>query len=112
MIVKQVLSEELLTLAEVKETLNREKKDAEELKYEKRRALEHANKFARTDGKSAREIMNELLKLSKVKAETAVRIADLMPQTRDELRAIYAKERFTLSDTEFDKIIEIVKRYL
>ena len=50
----------------------------------------------------------ELLKLEKMKPEIAYRIANIMPKTRDELRAIYAKERFTLSLEELDAIIEIV----
>jgi len=113
MIVKQVLSEELLTLAEVKEILNKEKKGSEdEMKYEKKRALEHVNKFAKTDAKASRELVNELIKLDKMKPEVGVKIADLMPRNRDELRAIYAKERYTLSDSELDKILDIVRRYI
>jgi len=50
MIVKDVVSEKLLTLAEAKNILNRVKRartKEEELRYEQRRALEHANKFAK-----------------------------------------------------------------
>jgi DNA-directed RNA polymerase subunit F len=42
--------------------------------------------------------------------EIAIKIADLRPANRDELRAIYAKERFTLSEEELDGILEIVFR--
>jgi DNA-directed RNA polymerase subunit F len=31
-----------------------------------------------------------------------------MPKTRDELRAIYAKERYTLTTEELDEILTIV----
>ncbi len=43
-----------------------------------------------------------------MKPEIAYRIANVMPRTRDELRAIYAKERFTLVPEELDAILEIV----
>ena len=43
-----------------------------------------------------------------MKPEIAYRIANIMPKTRDEVRAIYAKERFTLTPEEIDKIIEMV----
>ena len=113
MIVKQVLGEEILTLAEVKEILNKEKKGSEEeMKYEKRRALEHANKFAKIGAKASRELVNELIKLEKMRPEISIKVADLMPKNRDELRAIYAKERFILSDSELDKILEVVRRYI
>jgi DNA-directed RNA polymerase subunit F len=42
--------------------------------------------------------------------EIALKIADIGPVTKDELRAIYAKERFTLSEEELNGILEIVHR--
>ncbi|MBI4362320.1 MAG: RNA polymerase Rpb4 family protein [Euryarchaeota archaeon] len=111
MIVKQVLSEEPLTLAEVKELLNARHEADEELKYEKRRAIEHANRFAKTPAPNSRAVVEELKGLPKMKADIAIRIADLMPRNRDEVRAIYAKERFTLSEAEMDNILETVKKH-
>jgi DNA-directed RNA polymerase subunit F len=46
--------------------------------------------------------------MEKMKPEIAYRIANIMPKTRDEVRAIFAKERFTLTPEEIDKIIETV----
>jgi len=34
-----------------------------------------------------------------------------MPRTRDELRAIYAKEKYSLSGEELDGIIDLVKTH-
>ena len=45
-----------------------------------------------------------------MKPDIAYRIASIMPKSRDELRAIYAKERFTLSGEELDEILDLVKR--
>jgi DNA-directed RNA polymerase subunit F len=42
--------------------------------------------------------------------QIAVKIADVRPTSKDELRAIYAKERFTLSEEELNSILEIVFR--
>ncbi|MDY6932039.1 MAG: RNA polymerase Rpb4 family protein [Halobacteriota archaeon] len=114
MLVKEVISEELLTFAEAKEILNSVKekqKGDEESSFEKRKAIAHANKFAKTDGKTSRELANKLVGLDKMKEEIAIKIADLMPMTRDDLRAIYAKERFTLTEDELDKIIDLVEPY-
>ena len=44
-----------------------------------------------------------------MKPEIAIRIADIMPQTRDELRTLYAKERFTLTDEELDQMLDMVE---
>lgn len=113
MIVKSVLQEDLLTLAEVKELLDQirlKRADEEELGYELRRAIRHADLFARGTAEESRAIVAELIKLEKMNKQIAVKIADIRPSTKDELRAIYAKERFTLSEEELASILEIVFR--
>ena len=113
MIVKSVLREDFLTLAEVKEILDqiRERRsDEEELGYELRRAIRHAEIFSKGTAEESRALVAELMKLEKMSLEIAIKIADIKPVNKDELRAIYAKERFTLSEEELDNILEIVFR--
>jgi DNA-directed RNA polymerase subunit F len=113
MIVKSVLQEDLLTLAEVKELLDQirlKRADEEELGYELRRAIRHADLFARGTAEESQAMVAELMKLEKMNKQIAVKIADIRPTTKDELRAIYAKERFTLSEEELTSILEIVFR--
>jgi len=113
MIVKSILHEDLLTLAEVKEILDQirlKRADEEELGYELRRAIRHAELFAKGTAQESRALVEELLKLEKMNPEIAVKIADIKPTTKDELRAIYAKERFTLSEEELNGILDIVFR--
>jgi DNA-directed RNA polymerase subunit F len=113
MIVKSIVKEDLLTLAEVRETLEGirlKRADEDELGYELRRAMRHAELFAKGTAEESRRVVDELLKLEKTTPEIALKIADIRPQNRDELRAIYAKERFTLSEEELDRILEIVYR--
>jgi DNA-directed RNA polymerase subunit F len=113
MIVKSVLQEDLLTLAEVKDILDQirdKRSDEEELGYELRRAIRHAEIFSKGTAEESRAVLAELIKLEKMNLEIAVKIADIKPVNKDELRAIYAKERFTLSEEELDNILEIVFR--
>lgn len=115
MIVKQIISEEISTLGEVRELLDQIKKEREkedrELGYELRKAISHAEIFYRLDAKKSRELMNELMKLEKMKPEIAVRIADILPVSNDEIRSIYAKERYTLSESELKQILELVAKH-
>ncbi len=113
MIVKSVLQEDLLTLAEVKELLDQirlKRADEEELGYELRRAIRHAELFAKGTAEESQAMVAELMKLEKMNKQIAVKIADVRPISKDELRAIYAKERFTLSEEELNSILEIVFR--
>ncbi len=115
MIVKQIISEEILTLGEVRDLLEAIKKEREteskELGYELRKAIAHTEAFSKLDAKKSRELMNELLKLEKMKPEIAVRIADILPMSNDEVRSIYAKERYTLSENELKQILELVAKF-
>ncbi|MBU4373467.1 MAG: RNA polymerase Rpb4 family protein [Euryarchaeota archaeon] len=115
MIVKQIISEEILTLGEVRNVLDQIKKEREteskELGYELRKAMSHAETFSKLDAKKSRELMNDLLKLEKMKPEIAVRIADILPMSNDEVRSIYAKERYTLSENELKQILELIAKF-
>ncbi|MDV0445122.1 hypothetical protein MmiAt1_06790 [Methanimicrococcus sp. At1] len=116
MIVKEVVGEELLTLAEVKELLiqimeeRREESDEEQV-YEFRKALNHAEIFSKLSAADAKKMVAELLEFEKMKPTIAVRITDILPLSRDELRSIYAKEKFTLKDEELDAILDVVRKY-
>lgn len=112
MMVKQIVSEAPVLLAEVKETLANSPEPREEMKYEKKRALEHAEAFVKLDTKRAAALAKDLAALEKMKSDIAHRIADLLPASRDDVRALYAKERFNLNDAELDKIVETVKKHL
>ena len=117
MIVKEVINEELLTLAEVKEMLiqimeERRLESDEEQVYEFRKALNHAEIFAKLSAKDAKEMVLQLMGFEKMKPSIAVRITDILPQSRDEVRSVYAKEKFTLKDEELDAILDVVKQYV
>jgi DNA-directed RNA polymerase subunit F len=116
-IFKEKVDEEYLTVAETKailEDLERERAADEdrEMRYELARAVEHVNRFAVLDPEESREFVAELRELDKVDEPTAYKIANLRPRDRDELRSIYAQERFTLSGDELDAILEVVAKYV
>jgi len=117
MIVKEVINEELLTLAEVKEMLiqimeERRLESDEEQVYEFRKALNHAEIFAKLSAKDAKDMVSQLMSFEKMKPSIAVRITDILPQSRDEVRSVYAKEKVTLKDEELDAILDVVKQYV
>jgi DNA-directed RNA polymerase subunit F len=114
--VKAVRSEERVTLSEVRGVLTQVEAErlesGKEMSYELRKSIEHANQLTKMPAESSRTLVTELLKLEKMKPDIAYRIGNIAPRSRDELRAIYAKEKFTLSGEELDEIIELVKTHL
>jgi len=114
--VKAVLSEERVTLSDVREVLTQVESERigsqKEMSYELRKSIEHANQTYRMPSEKSRELVKELLTLEKMKPDIAYRIANITPRSRDELRAIYAKEKFSLTGEELDAIIDIVNAHL
>ena len=100
-----------VTLAEVKNILKKVEKDREDLLYEQKIALEHAHKFAKLPVAKTNEIVKELEKLDFLQQVHAYKIADILPTTEDDVKAIFAKERITLGESEIKKILEIVKKH-
>ncbi len=103
-----------MTLAEVKVALEeirlKRAEEPEELGYELRRAIKHADIFSQGTEIESRNMLEELTGLEKMTCEIATKIADIRPKTKDEIRALYAKERFTLTDEDLEVILDIVLR--
>jgi DNA-directed RNA polymerase subunit F len=114
--VKAIRSEEKVTLSEVREVLAgveaERLESGREMSYELRRSIEHANTLAKMPPKNSRALVEDLLKLEKMKPDIAFRIANTAPRSRDELRAVYAKEKFSLTGEELDGILELVASHL
>lgn len=104
-------TEKLVSLAEVKNMLKKISKERKELIYEQRIALEHAEKFAKLSAKQTKDLITELLKLDHVEESHAYKIADILPNTEDDVKAIFAKERYTPNDKEIKNILETVKKH-
>ena len=115
-IFKKKLDEEYLTVSEVKQVLEgveaeRAAEEDREMRYELARAVEHVNRFAVLDPEESRELVSELSELETVDEPTAYKVADLLPQSRTELRAVFAKERYSLDGDELDEILDVVAKY-
>ncbi|MFC7165661.1 RNA polymerase Rpb4 family protein [Halospeciosus flavus] len=115
-IFKEKVDEEFLTVSEAKEALadveaERAADEERELRYELARAVEHVNRFAVLDPEESRELVEELLEFEQLGEPEAHKIADLLPQSRTELRAVFAQERYALSGDELDDVLDVVAKY-
>ncbi|MCX6694239.1 MAG: RNA polymerase Rpb4 family protein [Methanomicrobiales archaeon] len=114
--VKAVSSEEKITLSELRAILATVEADriaaGKEMPWELRRSIEHVNLLAKTTPEQSRELVEDLLRLDKMRPEIALRIANINPRTRDELRAIYAKEKFSLTGEDLDAILNLVNSHV
>lgn len=101
----------LVSLAEVKNMLKKVEKNREELLYEQRIALEHAQKFAKLPANKTSDLIKELMEIEAIGEVHAYKIADILPTTEDDVKTIFAKERISLKEEERKKIIKTVEKY-
>ncbi|RLI89994.1 MAG: RNA polymerase Rpb4 family protein [Candidatus Altiarchaeales archaeon] len=112
----KVINEKYASLSEVKKILeDKEKKyskEGKELLYEQRRALEHSQRHAKLKIKDVRELEKKLGELDmNLTEEQIIKMCDLLPETVDDVRAIFAKERFRYNEGEIKKILDIIAQY-
>ncbi len=107
MIGKKILRERYVTIAEASEIMN-ERAQIGELSYEQGCALDYLQKFTKLDKETAKKLVEELISLG-VDEKTAVKIADILPEDIDDLKAIYYKRDLP---ENVEEILNTVKKYL
>lgn len=101
-----------VTLAEVKELLEDEQKKRPELTPEQKVSLDHATRMARLDKTQAAKLKKDLKELGFVPDTVAVKVADLLPEYPEDVRALFAKERLILDKKQIDALLAAVKKYI
>ncbi|HIJ97579.1 TPA: DNA-directed RNA polymerase subunit F [archaeon] len=110
MIGKKLTNSEPISLAEAKELIEVRKKEGE-LSYEQNLTLEYTKKFSKLSADDARALVNELLQIEKLTRVQAIELIDLFPKNLDELRLIFTKEHFVMSDEDLQKILGVLDKY-
>src|SRR5436309_2430152 len=104
------MEESYVSLTELKVILDKEKAARGELNPEQQYSLSHASLFARVPPEKVPLIVKELMEIPMMSPFNAVKIADLMPTHLDDVRAIFAKERFSSSKEDAEKVLDFFNR--
>jgi DNA-directed RNA polymerase subunit F len=103
----------LITLSEVKDLLVKEQVTRQELSYEQKLALDHADHFVKLTPDKSRELVERLVGLGGRMTEYyALRFADLLPTHGDDVKAVFARERSAPDEGEIEKILATVRDYV
>ena len=105
------MSEQYVTLAEVRDLLT-EEHEKRDLLTSQKAAMEHARTVCSISIENAKELAKEIGEIEGVSEYAAVKIADLLPQYPEDVRAIFSKERIAIEPKTIEKIIEVVSKYL
>ncbi|MDO5852524.1 MAG: RNA polymerase Rpb4 family protein [Thermoplasmata archaeon] len=105
------MEQRYVSVAEVKDLLEAESeaRGYEFMLASQKAALDHAQKTCSISKEQADAIMEAANALDFVTENVAVKIADLLPEYPEDVRAIFAKERVTLEKEQIESILEIVR---
>ncbi|MDO8554105.1 MAG: hypothetical protein Q7S22_04825 [Candidatus Micrarchaeota archaeon] len=106
-----ITSTKPVSLAEVKEILEKREKDAPEgkLEYEQSQALEHARRFAKFDREKSEKIVASITKNSRISLDLAFKIVDVKPVSAETLKAIVLKDKVELTEDEVNEIFKALQ---
>ena len=107
--VKKMISEKILTLAEVEKILKKREKE-DELIYEQKTASEHIQRFSKLKEKDALKLKNELVDAG-LKEDVASKIVDVLPMDKEDILYLFSRERFILDEKEVKKLADIISKY-
>ena len=106
------MSEQYVTLAEVRDLLTEANEKRGELSTIQKSAMAHAQTIAKITKEDADQIVERTQALDFVTETTSYKIADILPKYPEDVRAIFAKERITLEPDDIQKVLVIVAEYL
>jgi DNA-directed RNA polymerase subunit F len=109
----KILSEETISMSQVKEELKEIKKRDKELNFNANKTFEYLNEFALLKNEDSEKITKEISKLEvpRLKDMHIYKIVDLMPDSVEELRVILQGYTITISKENMQSIVEVLKKY-
>lgn len=109
----KIISEEPMTMAEVKAELSKNKK-AGELNFRANKTDEYLSQFVSISLKDAEELKKKLEKLgvSRLKPEHITKIIDVLPTTAEDLKSLLSGYTITINSENATKIVNAVKGFI
>lgn len=104
---KEIISEEEVTLPQVKKLLIQRGKEGE-LSFQQSITLEHASAFSRMAPAVSVKVVEKLLKSYDLTRTQAVQIVNIAPTTIEELKSILSSRSTNLTDEQLIEMVDIV----
>ena len=104
---KEIISEEEVTLPQVKKLLAQRSKEGE-LSVQQSITLEHATTFSRMPPAVATKLVDRLIKGYEITRAQAVQIVNIAPITMEELRSILDAKSASLTEEQMLEIVDLV----
>jgi DNA-directed RNA polymerase subunit F len=104
---KEIISEEEVTLPQVKKLLAQRGKEGE-LSFQQSITLEHASSFARMAPAVSIKVVEKIIKTYNLTRSQAVQIVNIAPTTIEELKSTLSSRTTSLSDEQLIEIVDLI----
>jgi DNA-directed RNA polymerase subunit F len=108
-----IIEEKPISMFDLKEQLDKNKKDMGELNFRAERTSEYLDEFMKIKPKEGKELIEKLieLKIPRLREQHLFKIADLMPHKLELVKLLFQGTPLTISDESCKKIVKIVEEY-
>ena len=107
----RLLEKKCISLPEVKKLLEDTGTKFSEDEWYKQYVYTYTSKFSKVDYTTAKTIAEKLREeFPDLNDKHLAQIINIMPETIDDLRTLFAKERFNFSTEQLEKMLEIIER--
>ncbi len=106
----EILKEEPITMAEMKDDLKTIKKRDEELNFRAEKTQEYLDQFDVPKKKEAKDLFKTIedLEVPRLKPEHIAKIVDIRPTTADEVKSVLQGYTITVSKENLKKIADVI----
>lgn len=107
----EVRAETEVSLQDARVIMEKRKKEKVELRYEQKVCVDFLDKLPKLTEKQLEDLKAELAKITILKTRHHALIISIMPDTEEEVEALFSKERTNLKKEEVKQIVETVKQF-
>ena len=105
----ETIEEKPISLAEVKEEVEKIKKRDKELSFRTAKTEEYINQFAKKESLKLVETLKKM-EIARLKEEHIAKIADILPKTVEDLKVVLQGYTITITKENMSKIVEEVNK--
>ncbi len=106
---KEIVSEEEITLPQVKKVLAKRAKEGE-LSFQQTITLEHASTFSKMAPAVAVKVVEKLMKTYNISRSLAVQVVNIAPTSPEEMRTILDARSTSVTQEQIAEIVEFVTK--
>ena len=109
----EIIKETPITMAEIKDELDKIKKKIEKINFRAEKTEEYLHQFAQLNLAKSKELKEKLDKLNvpRLKEEHIVKMIDLLPGSAEEVKSILQGYTITVTNENLKKIAEAIKEF-